>query len=94
MDIRQLRALVQEHGSVVLVEEGHQPLIVRPLRAVEEPPQEVPIAARWPKSRPHGVASDAPASRQDAVLERLNKEILALREQIAQEEAQAEGSRG
>ena len=67
----------------MLVEEGHTPLIVKELRTTEAP-QEVPISARWPKSRP-----PAPAT-QDAVLERLNNEILALKEQIALEESQAQ----
>ena len=82
MDTKQIRKLLQENVAVVLVEEGHPPLIVRELQATEEP-QDVPISARWPKSRP---AVATPAS-QDAVLERLNNEILALKEQIAQEEA-------
>ncbi len=94
MDIKQIRQFVKEHGTVVLVEEGHPPLIVKeispprreavgaPTEASEE---EVPISARWPKARP-----SVPVS-QDSVLERLNKEILALREQIAQEEAQTAG---
>jgi hypothetical protein len=81
MDTKQIRKLLRENAAVVLVEEGHPPLIVRELPATEEP-QEVPISARWPKSRP---SAPAPAT-QDSVLERLNNEILALKEQIAQEE--------
>lgn len=90
MDIKQLRQLAQEHGVVVLVEEGHTPLIVRecepPRREVAE---EVPIAARWPKGPPTERQPARPDGRTggDAVLERLNKEILTLKEQIAQEEA-------
>ncbi len=79
MNTAQIRKLVGEYGVVVLVEEGHPPLVVRELTA-EEKPEEVPISARWPKNPP---ASDV---TQDSVLERLNKEILALKEQIAQEE--------
>jgi|GEM_PF-6952142 len=82
MNTKQIRKLLQENVAVVLVEEGHQPLIVRELQATEEP-QDVPISARWPKSRPPVVT----AATQDSVLERLNNEILALKEQIAQEEA-------
>ena len=78
MDLKQIRQLIQEYGSVVLVEEGKPPLIVKVLQPREESPQEVPISARWPKG--------APSVSQDSVLERLNKEILALKEQIAQEE--------
>ena len=84
MNLKQIRQLLRESVSVVLVEEGHPPLIVRELPASEEP-QEVPISARWPKARPPGPVS------QDSVLERLNNEILALKEQIAQEEEATEG---
>jgi hypothetical protein len=80
MDTKQIRQLLSENAAVVLVEEGHPPLIVRELRSTEEP-QDVPISARWPKSRPPGPVS------QESVLERLNNEILALKEQIAAEEA-------
>lgn len=83
MDIKQIRQLLRENASVVLVEEGQPPLIVHELRT-SEAPQEVPISARWPKARP-----PAPVS-QDSVLERLNQEIVALKEQIAQEESVAE----
>jgi hypothetical protein len=79
MDITRIRQLLRE-GAVVLVEEGQPPLLVRELPEGEQP-QEVPISARWPKGR-----SVLPAA-QDQVLERLNKEILALKEQIAQEES-------
>ena len=84
MDLKQIRQLLKENASVVLVEEGQPPLVVQELRT-SEAPQEVPISARWPKSRP-----PAPVT-QDSVLERLNKEILALKEQIAQEESQVTG---
>ena len=84
MDIKQIRQLLKENASVVLVEEGQPPLVVQELRTPEAP-QEVPISARWPKARP-----PTPVT-QDSVLERLNKEILALKEQIAQEEAQTAG---
>jgi hypothetical protein len=80
MDTKQIRQLLRENAAVVLVEEGHPPLIVRELQPTEEP-QEVPISARWPKSRPPA------AVPQESVLERLNNEILALKEQIAQEES-------
>lgn len=85
MDTKYIRQLIQEHGVVVLVEEGQPPLIVKTLQPREEP-EEVPISARWPKAKP-------PISMNpDSVLERLNREILALKEQIAQEEAEAGGS--
>lgn len=106
MDIKQIRQLLRESASVVLVEEGHLPLIVKELPAAEQP-QEVPISARWPKARPPAQSDGearpngrpAPVSSpsgdfrgsQDSVLERLNNEILALKEQIAQEEADAAG---
>jgi len=82
MDLKQIRQLLKENATVVLVEEGQPPLVVQEVRTPSEAPQEVQISARWPKSRP-------PVSvTQDSVLERLNKEILALKEQIAQEESQ------
>ncbi len=84
MDIKLIRQLLKENASVVLVEEGQPPLVVQELRT-QEASEEVPISARWPKSRP-----PVPVT-QDSVLERLNSEILALKEQIAQEEAQAPG---
>lgn len=84
MDIKQIRQLLKENATVVLVEEGQPPLVVQELRTPEAS-EEVPISARWPKARP-----PAPVT-QDAVLERLNNEILALKEQIAQEESQGAG---
>ena len=89
MDIKHIRQLLREGSQVVLVEDGETPLVVRELRP-EETPQEVPIASRWPKGRTTvfdgrtGAPAD-PVTRQDQILERLNKEILALREQIAQD---------
>lgn len=82
MQLKHIRQLLRENAAVVLVEEGHPPLVVRELQATEEP-QDVPISARWPKARP-----PAPVP-QESVLERLNNEILALKEQIAQEESAA-----
>lgn len=94
MDIKQLRNLMQNGSSVVLVEDGLPPLLIRELAdesrsmavpAVSVPdavPEEVPISSRWPKGK---------STTQDQILERLNKEILALREQIAQEEGRQEG---
>jgi hypothetical protein len=104
MDLALLRRLLREGSQVVLLEEGHPPLVVRQLRT-EEPPEEVPIASRWPKGFPYRPAGTGrsvldgrragdraeaepgePASgRQEQILERLNKEILALKDQIAQE---------
>jgi hypothetical protein len=93
MDTKQLRQLIKEYGVVVLVEEGHTPLVVKEWQPPQEAPQEVPISARWPKAKPPASperqrGEPVPIS-QDAVLERLNKEILALKEQIAQEETAA-----
>jgi hypothetical protein len=95
MDISRIRQLLAQGSSVVLMEEGQPPLLVTQLPEREEVPQDVPIASRWPKGRTihEGNAvtalpvrpSEAP-NRQEQVLERLNKEILALREQITQEE--------
>lgn len=80
MDIKEIRKLVKEGHSVVLVEEGFTPLLVTELKPGSES-QEVPIASRWPKGQP--VRSEP--SRQDQILERLNKEILALKAQIDEE---------
>jgi hypothetical protein len=97
MDITRIRQLLAQGSSVVLVEEGQPPLVVTQLPERDEAPQEVPIASRWPKGRSIHEQDAAAASpmrpvdgaqgRQEQVLERLNKEILALREQITQEEA-------
>jgi hypothetical protein len=87
MDIKQIRQLLRQNATVVLVEEGQPPMLVQELKA-QEAPQDVPISARWPKSRP------PTAVTQDSVLERLNKEILALKEQIAQEESQVTEQEG
>ena len=97
MDLKQIRQLLRGGSSVVLVEEGQPPLMVQELRSTgvvagvasatatdirtEESEAEVPISSRWPKGR-----SIHERTQQDQVLERLNKEILALREQIAAEE--------
>jgi len=76
MDIKQIRQLIRDGHSVVLVEEGEAPLVVTELRAPPPAHQEIPIS----RSSQMG---------QDHVLERLNKEILALKAQIAQEEETA-----
>lgn len=96
MDLARIRQLLAQGSSVVLMEEGHPPLMVTQLSEREEAPQEVPIASRWPKGRsihegPAGLVAAARSpgelqGRQEQILERLNKEILALREQISQEE--------
>jgi hypothetical protein len=109
MDTKQIRQLLREGASVVLLEEGETPLVVRELApsgepALQEVPEEVPIASRWPKGLPTGQAGppeprvgrsilDRPPepSRTDHILERLNKEILALKAEIAQQEEQNAG---
>jgi hypothetical protein len=107
MDTKQIRQLLREGASVVLLEEGLRPLVVRELvladeRAPDETPEEVPIASRWPKGRtvhdgpPKRLQppSETEPSRSDQILERLNKEIQALKAEIAQQEegtAQEEG---
>lgn len=82
MDIKLIRRILKGNATVVLVEQGQPPLIVRQWQ--DEPgetAEEVPISARWPKARP-----PAPVT-QDSVLERLNREIVSLKDQIAQEES-------
>jgi hypothetical protein len=81
MDIKQIRQLLRDGTAVVLMEDGQQPLIVRELQT-EEPVQEIQISSRWPKGRS---IHDSPP-RQDQILERLNKEILALRAELAEQE--------
>lgn len=103
MELKEIRKLLQEEEyaglpagrQVVLVEEGQPPLVIRELRSEEEPPQDVPIASRWPKAQSirsvlegrsgQPVRADARPGG-DQILERLNKEILALKEQISQDE--------
>ena len=87
MDIKEIRALLNEGHSVVLLEEGQTPLMVTKLpgHVPQEVPEEVPIASRWPKAR-------VPVpDRQDQILERLNTEILALKAQIVDEEGGSQG---
>lgn len=84
MDIKRIRELLRDGAKVVLIEEGQAPLIVSELKQQEQP-QEVPIASRWPKTR-----SIHEGRGGEQVLERLNKEILALKEQIAQDEGSQE----
>lgn len=79
MNTKDIRRLLREGHAVVLIEDGQPPLMVSEL-ASAPPAEEVPIASRWPKGRAVG------PSRQDEVLERLNKEILALKSQIAEQE--------
>lgn len=74
---------------MVLVEDGHPSLVIHELKPVEAA-EDIPISARWPKGMPAGRYGLPPVS-QDEVLERLNKEIIALKEQIAQEEAVPDG---
>jgi len=83
MDISQIRALVSEYGTVAIVEGDNPPLIVRELTqsntpsAYQEPSvsesESVPVITR-------------PPARQDQLLERLNREIIALRDQVTREE--------
>ena len=99
MDTKQLQQLLKQTGSVVLLNDNGQPVAVTVswetwLRTVgadifpEPPVEEVPISSRWPKAPRIPVPDQA--SRQDQVLERLNKEILALKAQIEQEESEAQ----
>lgn len=97
MDINDIRKLLREGHSVVLVEQGQPPLVVTEL-ADQPPVEEVQISSRWPKGRSIHETVPAPSanglavpSKQDQVLERLNKEILALKAQIAQDENGAAG---
>ena len=93
MDIKQIKRLLEQTGSSVILDEEGRPAIVALSwsawldltgQTVQEPVQEVPISSRWPKAPRQAVDIQ---TRQDQVLERLNKEILALKAQIEQEEA-------
>jgi hypothetical protein len=86
MNIEEIRDLVKDGHSVVIVEEGRTPLVVTELKPSHPVAQEIPISSRWPKptARPS-------APGQDQILERLNKEILALKTQIEQEEQGSQG---
>jgi hypothetical protein len=82
MDLAHLRSLLEGHASVVVVEEGQEPLVIQRLQVPEpRPPEErVPISS---------VRKVAPAvrTRQEEILDRLNREILALREEVREEES-------
>jgi hypothetical protein len=99
MDTKQLQQLLKQAGSVVILDDKGQPVAVTVswatwLRttgadALPEPPiEEVPISSRWPKAP--RLATPEQASRQDQILERLNKEILALKAQMEHEETAVE----
>ena len=82
MDIEHIRDLLKEGGAVVIAQEGKAPLVVRELPVQrqtaivsEAPVEEIQISSRWPKGRSINEGGEQ-------VLERLNKEILALRDQI------------
>ena len=81
MDIEHIRDLLKEGGAVVIAQEGKAPLVVRELPekrqtaiVSEAPVEEIQISSRWPKGRS--------INEEPSVLDRLNKEILALQEQI------------
>jgi hypothetical protein len=85
MDIKQIRQLVKEGRTVVLVEDGQSPLVISVLESggserMVPVSEEVPIMSRLPKAR---TIHEEP---RDHLLERLNKEILALKAEIAQQE--------
>ena len=93
MDIEHIRDLLKEGGAVVIAQEGKAPLVVRELPVQrqtaivsEAPVEEIQISSRWPKGRSINETEQPvrPDTRPggDQVLERLNKEILALRDQI------------
>jgi len=90
MDIEHIRSLLTEGTAVVIAEDGKTPLVVRELHVAqaaavpEVPVEEVPISSRWPKGR--SINEEPPREKQDQILERLNKEISALRDQIARDE--------
>ena len=83
MNINDIRKLLREGRSVVLVEEGQTPLLVTELTVDQPVVEEVQISSRWPKAR---TVHDPAPKPQEEVLERLNKEILALKAQIAEDE--------
>lgn len=97
MDTKQLQQLLKQAGSVVILDDNGQPVAITVswatwLRTVgadqqpEPPVEEVPISSRWPKAPRVPVLDQA--TRQDQILERLNKEILSLKAQIEQEESE------
>ncbi len=96
MDTKQLRKLLSQTGSAVVLDDSGKPEVVALSwqawleltgQTAAEAAEEVPISSRWPKAPRQPVDSQA---RQDQVLERLNKEILALKAQIEQDETAAE----
>ncbi len=99
MDTKQLQQLLKQAGSVVLLDDHSQPVAVAVnweswLRLTgaetpaEPPVQEIPISSRWPKAPRVPTSPAEQSNRQDQILERLNKEILALKAQIEQDEAE------
>jgi hypothetical protein len=86
MNTKLIRKLLRDRASVVLLEDGLPPLVITEL-AEESTLQaeDVQISSRWPKGR--SIHEDPRPERSgDQILERLNKEILSLKAQIAEEE--------
>src|SRR3989338_7622844 len=92
MDLSQIRALVSEYGTVAIVEGDTPPLIVRELTSSNTPAS--PTSLGGPSAYQEPSISEAesvpvitrPPARQDQLLERLNREIIALRDQVTREE--------
>ena len=81
MDPAHLRSLLEGHTSDVEVEDGHEPLVVQRLQVPEVTPPEQRVAIS-------SIRKEVPPTRarQEEILDRLNREILALREEVAGEE--------
>ncbi len=98
MDIRELKQLLQRSPSVLIVEDGEPSLVVvdyetyRSMTDVAPNPERRPAPAPVQSAPPAREPGQPSLSTQEAeMIDRLNKEILALKEQIEAEEREVLG---
>lgn len=91
MDIRELKQLLKNSVSLLILENGEPAFVVvdykvyRDLMARDQQEAAVALSASQPAARP--TSGEQPVDPKEVeVLERLNKEILALKSQIELEE--------
>lgn len=92
MDIKELQPLLKQSASVVLVEDGQPTAVVLPYGAYraltgQETAEQVPVSVRQEEDRTRTVTD----TREQEILERLNREIASLKEQLSVDQALLDG---